>query len=348
MAEKGVLENRSDLFVAIGAIIIVMMLIVPLPAVLLDLLMALNLVLNLLILLIVLYTHRATDFSVFPTLLLVSTVFGLGLNVSSTRLILSQGMKFEGKMIKAFSTFVIGTNGTEGLVIGFVIFIILIAVQAFVITKGSTRVAEVAARFTLDAMPTKNMSIEAEYNAGAITEEEARDRKRQVQREADFYGAMDGASKFVSGNVKIGIFITVVNLVAGLIFGMIFRGEPFVKAIETYAALTIGDGLLSQLPSLFVSIATGLIVTRSVSDGTLGSDIKKQFSANAKVYYIGGGTLLGIAILPGFPWYVLIPLAAALVYVGWSLQKTEAASFRKAVDKAEQKEKENRARCLPT
>ncbi len=340
MAEKGVLENRSDLFVAIGAIIIVMMLIVPLPAVLLDLLMALNLVLNLLILLIVLYTHRATDFSVFPTLLLVSTVFGLGLNVSSTRLILSQGMKFEGKMIKAFSTFVIGTNGTEGLVIGFVIFIILIAVQAFVITKGSTRVAEVAARFTLDAMPTKNMSIEAEYNAGAITEEEARDRKRQVQREADFYGAMDGASKFVSGNVKIGIFITVVNLVAGLIFGMIFRGEPFVKAIETYAALTIGDGLLSQLPSLFVSIATGLIVTRSVSDGTLGSDIKKQFSANAKVYYIGGGTLLGIAILPGFPWYVLIPLAAALGYVGWSLQKTEAASFKRAVDKAEQKEKE--------
>lgn len=340
MAEKGVLENRSDLFVAIGAIIIVMMLIVPLPAILLDLLMALNLILNLLILLIVLYTRRATDFSVFPTLLLVSTVFGLGLNVSSTRLILSQGMKFEGKMIKAFSTFVIGSNGTEGLVIGFVIFIILIAVQAFVITKGSTRVAEVAARFTLDAMPTKNMSIEAEYNAGAITEEEARDRKKQVQREADFYGAMDGASKFVSGNVKIGIFITVVNIVAGLIFGMIFRGEPFVKAIQTYAALTIGDGLLSQLPALFVSIATGLIVTRSVSDGTLGSDIKKQFSANAKVYYIGAGTLVVIAVLPGFPWYVLIPLAAGLGYVGWSLQKTEAASFRKAVDKAEQKEKE--------
>lgn len=340
MAEKGILENRSDLFVAVGAIIIVMMLIVPLPAILLDLLMALNLVLNLLILLIVLYTHRATDFSVFPTLLLVSTVFGLGLNVSSTRLILSQGMKFEGKMVKAFSTFVIGTKGTEGLVIGFVIFIILIAVQAFVITKGSTRVAEVAARFTLDAMPTKNMSIEAEYNAGAITEEEARDRKKQVQREADFYGAMDGASKFVSGNVKIGIFITVINIVAGLIFGMIFRGEPFVKAIQTYAALTIGDGLLSQLPSLFVSIATGLIVTRSVSDGTLGSDIKKQFAANAKVYYIGGGTLLVIAVLPGFPWYVLIPLATALAYVGWSLQKTEAASFRTAVDKAEQKQKE--------
>ncbi len=339
-AAPGIFENKSDLFVAVGAITIVMMLIIPLPTVLLDLLMATNLILNLLILLIVIYTRRATDFSVFPTLLLVSTVFGLGLNVSSTRLILSQGMKFDGKMIKAFSTFVIGTNGTEGLVIGFVIFIILIAVQAFVITKGSTRVAEVAARFTLDAMPTKNMSIEAEYNAGSITEEEARARKKEIQKEADFYGAMDGASKFVSGNVKIGIFITVVNIVAGLIFGMMFRGEPFVQAIQTYAALTIGDGLLSQLPSLFVSVATGLIVTRSVSDGTLGSDIKNQFSRNAKVFYIGGGTLLVIAVLPGFPWYVLLPLASALGYVGWSLQKTEAATFKKSLEKAEKKEKD--------
>ncbi|MBN1615707.1 MAG: FHIPEP family type III secretion protein, partial [Spirochaetales bacterium] len=201
MAEKTGSVQKSDLFVAFGAIVVVLMLIIPLPAVILDLFMALNLVLNLLIMLIVLYTRKATDFSVFPTLLLVSTVYGLGLNVSSTRLILSQGVKFEGKMVRAFSSFVIGTSGTEGLVIGFVIFIILIAVQAFVITKGSTRVAEVAARFTLDAMPTKNMAIEAEYNAGAITEEESRARKAEVQKEADFYGAMDGASKFVSGNV---------------------------------------------------------------------------------------------------------------------------------------------------
>ena len=341
MAEKGVLENKADLFVAIGAIIIVMMLIIPLPTVLLDLLMAVNLVLNLLILLIVLYTRRAIDFSVFPTLLLVSTVFGLGLNVSSTRLILTQGMKFNGKMVRAFSTFVIGNKeGSEGLVIGFVIFIILIAVQAFVITKGSSRVAEVAARFTLDAMPTKNMAVEAEYNAGAITEEEARERKREVQKEADFYGAMDGASKFVSGNVKIGIFITVINLVAGLVFGMIFRQEPFAKALGTYAALTIGDGLLSQLPSLFVSVATGLIVTRSVSDGTLGSDIKTQFSRNAYVFYVGAGTLFVIAILPGFPWYVLIPLAAMLAWVGRGLQKAQAGTFKKSLEKAEQKEKE--------
>ncbi len=340
MAEKAVSAHKSDLFVAVGAILIVLMLIIPLPTVLLDLLMAVNLVLNLLILLIVLYTRRAIDFSVFPTLLLVTTVFGLGLNVSSTRLILSQGMKFEGKMVRAFSTFVIGSSGTEGLVIGFVIFIILIAVQTFVITKGATRIAEVAARFTLDGMPTKNMSIEAEYNAGVITEEEARNRKNDVKRESDFYGSMDGASKFVSGNVKIGIFITVINLVAGLIFGMAFRGEPIGQALSTYAALTIGDGLLSQLPSLLVSVATGLIVTRAVSDGTFGSDIRDQFSRNAWVYFIGAGTLMVLAFLPGFPWYVLIPLAAGLAWIGLGLRRAEAASFKKNLEKAEQKERE--------
>ncbi len=340
MAENGVLGNRSDLIVAVSAVLIVLMLIIPLPTVLLDLLMALNLVLNLVILLIVLYTRKATDFSVFPTLLLVSTVFGLGLNVSSTRLILSQGMKFNGRMVRAFSTFVIGSSGTEGIVIGFVIFIIIIAVQAFVITKGATRVAEVAARFTLDAMPTKNMAIEAEYNSGAITEDEARSRKKDVQREADFYGAMDGASKFVSGNVKIGIFITVMNIIAGLIFGMIFRGEPFSKAIGTYASLTIGDGLLSQLPALFMSVATGLIVTRSVSDDSFGTDVKKQFSRDARVYYIAAATLAVLALLPGFPWYVLIPLAGAFVYFGWKLGQAESASFKAKLDTAEKKEKE--------
>ncbi len=339
MADKGLSIERSDLFVAVGAIVVVLMLIIPLPTVLLDLLMALNLVLNLLILLTVLYTKRAIDFSVFPTLLMVSTVYGLGLNVSSTRLILTKGMKFDGKMIKAFSTFVIGSSGTEGLVIGFVIFIILIAVQAFVITKGATRVAEVAARFTLDAMPMKQTAIEAEYNSGAITEEEARHRKMEVQKESNFYGAMDGASKFVSGNVKIGIFITVMNIVAGLIFGMVFRGEPFSQAIQTYAGLTIGDGLLSQLPALFVSVATGLIVTRSVSDGTLGTDIQQQFSQNAWIYFVGAGTLAVIAVLPGFPWYVLLPLAAALGWVGWRLRTVHAANFREKMEKAEGKEK---------
>ncbi len=329
----------SEVLVAICAVVIVLMLIIPLPAVLLDLLMSLNLILNIIILLIVLYTRRAIDFSVFPTILLVSTVLGLGLNISSTRLILSQGSKFEGKMVRAFGSFVVGAEGTEGLVIGFIMFIILVAVQAFVITKGATRVSEVAARFTLDAMGPKQMAVEAEYNSGAITEEEARKRKQEIQKEADFYGAMDGASKFVSNNVKLGIFITVINLVGGLIVGMVFHNEPFSTAIETYATLTIGDGLLTQLPSLFISIATGILVTRSVSDGTFGRDIQNQFSQNAWVYFIGAGTLLVISFLPEFPWYILIPLAAGLGYVGFRLQRTEKASFLADLQKAEAAEK---------
>lgn len=316
-------NNTADLTIAICAIIVVMMLIVPLPTLLLDILMALNLLFAVLMLLIVLSTPKATDFASFPTMLLVSTVFGLGINVSSTRLILAEGLEFDGKMVKAFASFVVGTSGDEGLLIGFVIFIILIAVQAFVITKGASRVAEVAARFTLDAMPMKQAAVEAEYNAGAITEEEARKRKMDVQKEADFYGAMDGASKFVSGNVKVGIFITVINLVVGLIFGMVLRGEPFGIAIQTYAALTIGDGLLSQLPSLLVSFATGIIVTRSASDQTLGIDVRKQFSQSAWIYYVAGGTMVVIGIFPGFPWYVLIPMGGALCFLGYKLQSMQ-------------------------
>ena len=295
-------KGLSNNIVPVVAIVVVMMLIIPLPTILLDILMACNLLLALMMLLIVIYTPKAIDFSSFPSMLLISTVFGLGLNVSSTRLILSLGTKFDGRMVRAFSSFVVGAGGTEGLLIGFVIFIIIIAVQTFVITKGATRVAEVAARFTLDAMPMKQAAVEAEYNSGAISEEEARKRKMEVQREADFYGSMDGATKFISGNVKVGIFITIINLVVGIIFGMVLRGEEFNKAIGTYAALTIGDGLLSQLPSLLVSFATGLIVTRSASDGSMEQDIKKQFSQNAWVYYVGGVTLAIIGLLPGFPW----------------------------------------------
>lgn len=332
------LKNSQDFIVAVGAVFIVLLLIVPVPAVLLDFLMACNLLFALMMLLIVLYTPKATDFSSFPTLLLVQTLFGLGLNVSSTRMILSQGTAFEGKMVRAFASFVVGAGGTEGLLIGFVIFIILILVQAFVITKGATRVAEVAARFTLDAMPMKQAAVEAEYNAGAITEEEARKRKMDVQREADFYGAMDGSSKFVSGNVKIGIAITVINLVVGLIFGMVLRNESFSEALSVYASLTVGDGLLSQLPSLLVSVATGIIVTRSASDNTLGTDIKIQFSRNAWVYFVGGGTMIFIGFMPGFPWYVLIPMGVMLIYLGYRMYTVQKKSFAKKV--ADEKEKQ--------
>lgn len=333
MADKkfgGLLKQSSDLLVALCAVLVIMMLIIPLPTLILDALMVCNLLLALLMLLIVLFTRRALDFSSFPTMLLVSTVFSLGLNVSSTRLILSQGKAFDGKMVKAFANFVVGAGGNEGLLIGFVIFIIIIAVQTFVITKGATRVAEVAARFTLDAMPMKQAAVESEYNSGAISEEQLRYKKNEIQKESDFYGAMDGATKFISGNVKVGIFITVINLVVGIIFGMVLRNEDFGTAIGTYASFTIGDGLLSQLPSLIISFATGLIVTRAASDGTLGSDLEKEFSQNASVYYVGGATLLVIGVLPGFPWYFLIPIGLALCFLGWNLQKTEKLKTEKA------------------
>lgn len=328
MASNNVFKNiGSNFYISVAVIFIILMLIIPMPTVLLDLFMALNLLLSVLILLIVLFTPRAIDFSSFPTMLLISTIFGLGINVSSTRLILSKGHEFDGKMVTAFAEFVVGKGGTEGLLIGFVIFIILIAVQSFVITKGATRVAEVAARFTLDAMPMKQASVESEYNSGALTEEEARKKKMEIQQEADFYGAMDGSTKFVSGNVKVGIFITIINLVVGLIFGMVLRDEAFGTAIQDYARFTIGDGLLSQLPSLLVSVATGIIVTRSVSDGTslVGDDVVKQFSQTGKIFYIAGGTMVLLGVLPGFPWYVLIPLGAFCIYIGIRLAKMKKA-----------------------
>lgn len=343
------LKDRSDMFVAVGVVGVVVMLIVPIPTVLLDALMAINLILALLILLIVLYTRKPTEFSVFPTILLVSTVFSLALNVSSTRLILSRGTKFDGRMVKAFSTFVVGSGGSEGLVIGFVIFIIIIAVQAVVITKGATRVAEVAARFTLDALPGKQMAIEAEYNSGSITEEEALKRKNDLQREVDFYGAMDGSSKFVSGNVKIGIFITVINLLGGVIIGMSIHGEALAIAVSTYTALTIGDGLLSQFPSLLVSTATGIIVTRSISDGTFGSDVSGQFSRDSRIYWIASVVLLVFAVLPGFPWYVLIPLSFLMGYLAYRLGRRDmkAAESAKLKEAQAKKAKEEPSEMSP-
>ena len=329
--------NRSDVFVAVGVVFVIMMLLIPLPTFILDMLMSVNLVLSVMIILITLYTRRALDFSIFPTLLLVTTLFSLALNVSSTRLILSKGAAFDGRIVKGFATFVVGTDGNEGLVIGLIIFIILVAVQFIVITKGATRVAEVAARFTLDSLPGKQMAIEAEYNSGAITEEEATKKKSDLQKEADFYGAMDGASKFVSGNVKIGILITVINIVGGLVVGMVIHGEPAGNALSTYITFAIGDGLVSQIPSLFISTATGFIVTRAISDGTFGGDVTKQFAAQGQIYWVGAAFLVVLGVLPGFPWYVLFPLAALLFYIGLRLRRrdTKAKSFEAMETEAE-------------
>jgi flagellar biosynthesis protein FlhA len=315
------------------------MLVIPLPTVLLDAFMALNLILSLLVLLIVLYTRKAVDFNLFPTVLLVITVFGLALNVSSTRLILTQGARFNGRMIRAFSSFVVGSSGTEGLVVGFVIFIVIIAVQAVVITKGATRVSEVAARFQLDGMPQKQMSIDAEFNSGSITEEEAQARKRELDLELSFYGSMDGASKFISGNVKVGIFITVVNVLGGIIIGTLLHGESLTLALSNYITFSVGDGLLSQLPSLLVSTAMGIVVTRAAAPGDLGEQVATQFSRDAKIYWVAAGVLLGFALLPGFPWYVLVPMAFLVGFYAYHIGrvKRRRASFDQMMSKTQEK-----------
>jgi len=316
-------SNNSDMLVAIGVLSVVIMLIIPLPTFLLDMLMLLNLMLSLMIILIIMYNKDPLDFSVFPTMLLISTVFSLALNVSSTRLILTKGTSFDGKIVKAFSTFVVGSEGQEGIVVGLIIFIIIVAVQFMVITKGASRVSEVAARFALDAMPGKQMAIEAELNSGSITEEESRYRKDHLQKSVDFYGAMDGASKFVSGNVKVGILITFINIIGGMLVGISIHGEPFATALSTYTSLTIGDGLVSQIPALLISVATGLCVTRSISDGTFGEDVTTQFTSQAKIYGIAGAFLLLMGVLPGFPWYLLFPLGGLSVFTAYRLSKQQ-------------------------
>ncbi|WP_407436166.1 flagellar biosynthesis protein FlhA [Treponema sp.] len=337
------LEIIESNVIAVAAILIVLMLMIPIHPALLDLFMAVNLALSVVILLIVLYTPKSSNFTSFPRVILMTTLFGLGINVSSTRLILTKGAAFDGKMVRAFGTFVVGgkAGDVSGLVVGMVIFIILIVIQVLVITKGATRISEVAARFALDSMAQKNFAVDAELNSGAITEEQAQEKRAEIRRESDFYSAMDGSSKFVSGNVTAGIFITVINLVAGLITGMVLRHEPFSNAIEQYCRLTIGDGLLSQLPSLLLSYSTGLIVSGSNSDELLSTQLKNNFSISGKVYIIGGAAMALLGFMPGMPWYVLLPLGGISVYVGITMTRSEAASFAKKLEE-EQKAKDGK------
>ena len=309
--------QRTDMLVGIGVIAVVLMLIIPIPAILLDFLIAISFAISLITIVSVMYMKRAIDLSVFPSLLLVSTVFRLALNVSSTRLILLKGPAFNGRIIKAFGQFVVGGN----YVIGAIIFLILIAVQFIVITKGATRVSEVAARFTLDAMPGKQMAIDADLSAGLITEEAAIRRRLDIQREADFYGAMDGASKFVQGDVKVGLLITIINIVGGLIIGMVMRKESLSAAVSTYVMLTIGDGLVSQIPSLMMSTATGIIVTRAVSQDDLGTEFASQLLSQPRTLWIGSGFLFFMGLLPGFPKIPLFFLAAILGFLGYYLRR---------------------------
>jgi len=305
----------GDITMALMAIAIILMMVIPLPAALMDLFLVFNITFSMIILLISMNTEKPLDFSIFPSLLLIATMLRLSLNVSSTRLILING--YAGKVIESFGNFVVRGNP----LVGFIIFAIIIIVQFVVITKGAERVAEVAARFTLDAMPGKQMSIDADLNAGIISESEAQNRRQEIQKEADFYGAMDGASKFVKGDAIAGIIITIINIVGGLITGIVFQGLEFTEALNRYTLLTVGDGLVSQIPALLISTATGIIVTKAASSGHLGQDLVKQLTSYPKLLLLSAGALGLFAIIPGLPFIPFMALAGTLGYIGISLEK---------------------------
>ena len=328
------LNKFSDVMLALGVVMIVMMMIIPLPPFLLDLLLALNITLSLTIVMISIYNVEPLQFSVFPSLSLVTTLFRLALNVSATRLILLQG--YAGEVILAFGSFVVGGNA----VVGFIVFIILILIQFIVITKGAERVAEVAARFTLDAMPGKQMAIDADLNAGLINDNEARTRRRNIQREADFYGAMDGASKFVKGDAIAAIVIIVVNILGGFIIGMVQRDMSILQALQTYTLLTVGEGLVNQIPALLVSTATGLVVTRAASENNLGHDIAAQLLAYPRVFFLVAAVLAVLSAVPGLPGVPFLSIAILISGLGYILQKTAKTAQETAVTQQEEKELE--------
>ena len=305
----------SDLGMAALVALIVGMLIIPLPTGLIDVLLSLNIALGVVILLTTFYAHGALDLSAFPTILLIVTLFRLALNVSTTRLILLTGDA--GLVVSAFGNFVVGGN----YVVGAVVFLILVIIQFIVITKGAERVAEVAARFTLDAMPGKQMAIDADLNAGLIDDTIAKERRRNIQREADFYGAMDGASKFVKGDAVAGLIITVINIVGGLAIGVLQRGLPLDKALGLYSLLTVGDGLVSQIPALLFSTATGVIVTRAAGEADLGRDIVNSLTTYPRPLFIASTFLFALAIIPGLPTLPFMALSGFTGLMGYWVRR---------------------------
>ncbi len=314
MKGDGRVMKIRDLSILIGVIGIVLMMVVPIPKGLLDVLLIINISVAIMILLIAMNTQDALHFSIFPTLLLITTIFRLALNVSTTRLVLSEADA--GHVVETFGRFVAGGQ----IAIGFVVFLILVVVQFIVITKGSERVAEVGARFTLDAMPGKQMSIDADLNAGLINEQQARERREKIEKEADFYGAMDGASKFVKGDAIASIIIVLINLIAGFIIGMAIHGMDVMTSLETYSILTIGDGLVSQIPALLISTAAGIIVTRAASEGNMADDVSNQLLRYPKLLYIVAGTVALLGIATPIPLISTIPYALILGVAGYRLQ----------------------------
>lgn len=332
------LLKNNDMIMAVGLVIIVAMMIIPLPPMALDILLTLNISLSVIILLVCLFIREPLEYSSFPIILLIATIFRLGLNVSSTRLILLNGSA--GEVISSFGQFVVGGN----YVVGFIIFVILVIINFMVITGGATRVAEVSARFTLDSMPGKQLSIDADLNAGLINEEQAKMRRRKLEREADFYGTMDGASKFVKGDATAGIIITVINIFGGFIIGMWQLKMDLMTALSTFTILTVGDGLVSQLPALLISFSTGLIVSRaSGQENSLSADIINEMFTNPMVLGIVSGLLLFLGLVPGMP---TVPFTLVAMVIGWmAFNRSKERQIREEKAKkaeAETKNLENR------
>jgi flagellar biosynthesis protein FlhA len=317
--------GQTDVLLAVGIILIVGMLIIPLPKALLDMLLTVNLAVAVIILLVAIYTDDPMKFSVFPSLLLVTTLFRLALNVSTSRLILLHGDA--GGVVHSFGSFVVGGS----LVVGLVVFFILVVIQFVVITNGAGRVAEVAARFTLDAMPGKQMAIDADLNAGLVDEVQARARRKAIAEEADFYGAMDGASKFVKGDAVAGIIIILVNLVGGLAIGVLQLGVSPGEALQKYALLTVGDGLVSQLPALLISTATGIVVTRSAGANNLGAQMFSQLAGQSRPLFIAGGMLATFGFLPGLPKLPFFAVAGLALAGGYLVRREREADRRAAL-----------------
>ena len=343
--------KNTDLIIAFGLLGVLAVMIIPLPPILLDIALTISLAAGILVLLISIYINKALEFSVFPTLLLMSTLYRLGLGVATTRLILShghEGPKAAGEVIEAFGHFVVGNN----YVIGFIVFVILVVINFVVITKGSGRVAEVAARFTLDAMPGKQMSIDADLNAGLINEQEARRRRKEIESEADFYGAMDGASKFVRGDAIAGIIITMVNIVGGLLIGVLQKNLDLATAAKYYTSLTIGDGLVTQIPALIISTAAGVVVTRANNNGKhMGQEMVSQLFFNPRALYITAGVFGFMAMVPDLPKFPFIMISVVLSGVAWMVARfqkdTKDTEQKKVDDEAASPKKENIESLLP-
>ncbi|MEI8346311.1 MAG: flagellar biosynthesis protein FlhA [Pseudomonadota bacterium] len=338
-----IFSQNSDLAVAIGILLVLSVMIIPIHPVLLDLLLATTFSMSIIILLVSVYTKRPLDFSTFPSVLLVTTLFRLSLNVASTRSILlragSDGTAAAGSIIRAFGEFVVEGN----YIVGLIVFTILVVINFLVITKGAGRVAEVAARFTLDAMPGKQMAIDADLNAGLIDNKEAKRRRKEVAEEADFYGSMDGASKFVRGDAIAGILITIINIFGGIIVGVIQHNMDFETATRTFTLLTVGEGLVTQIPALIISTAAGMIITRNTSDNALGAQMGKQFKVHPKALFITAGVLFVFAAIPGLPKFPFIIIGLLLSWAAYKIEKgkekEEAVAQVKATeDKKQQKE----------